>query len=202
MTLGTCRPSCSTTAVHPATHPGGVDHQRPPVGRRIRGAGVRCSTRPRSRRTGRVLRSSAMRAARRVRRCPSGTSPTARSSRTSRWTSSQETVAIVGPTGAGKTTLVNLIMRFYELDFGKIRLDGADISTMRRHDVRRDRHGAAGRLVVRRHDPRQHRLRRARGHGGTDPRGGADQLRRPLRPFAPRRLRHGRRRPGHQPERR
>jgi ATP-binding cassette subfamily B protein len=47
-----------------------------------------------------------------------------------------ETVAIVGPTGAGKTTLVNLIMRFYELDSGAIRLDGVDISTMRRHDVR------------------------------------------------------------------
>ncbi|MDO8391648.1 MAG: ABC transporter ATP-binding protein [Actinomycetota bacterium] len=47
-----------------------------------------------------------------------------------------QTVAIVGPTGAGKTTLVNLIMRFYELDGGYISLDGRDISTMRRSELR------------------------------------------------------------------
>lgn len=46
------------------------------------------------------------------------------------------TVAIVGPTGAGKTTLVNLLMRFYELDGGRILIDGRDIATMTRHDVR------------------------------------------------------------------
>jgi ATP-binding cassette, subfamily B, multidrug efflux pump len=47
-----------------------------------------------------------------------------------------QTVAIVGPTGAGKTTLVNLIMRFYDLDAGTIRLDGVDIASMRRSEVR------------------------------------------------------------------
>ena len=47
-----------------------------------------------------------------------------------------QTIAIVGPTGAGKTTLVNLMMRFYELDSGRITLDGVDISTMTRREVR------------------------------------------------------------------
>jgi ATP-binding cassette subfamily B protein len=46
-------------------------------------------------------------------------------------------VAIVGPTGAGKTTMVNLLMRFYELDSGAILLDGIPISDMRRADVHR-----------------------------------------------------------------
>jgi ATP-binding cassette subfamily B protein len=47
-----------------------------------------------------------------------------------------QTIAIVGPTGAGKTTLVNLIMRFYELGGGRITLDGIDIADMTRHDLR------------------------------------------------------------------
>ncbi|HAL37386.1 MAG TPA: multidrug ABC transporter ATP-binding protein [Polaromonas sp.] len=48
-----------------------------------------------------------------------------------------QTVAIVGPTGAGKTTVVNLLMRFYEIDAGVIRLDGTDIRALRRDDLRR-----------------------------------------------------------------
>nr|WP_258111568.1 ABC transporter ATP-binding protein [Alicyclobacillus sp. SP_1] len=47
-----------------------------------------------------------------------------------------QTVAIVGPTGAGKTTLINLLMRFYELNGGKITVDGMDITEMRRDDLR------------------------------------------------------------------
>jgi ATP-binding cassette, subfamily B, multidrug efflux pump len=47
-----------------------------------------------------------------------------------------QTVAIVGPTGAGKTTLVNLIMRFYDVTAGRITLDGVDIATMSREELR------------------------------------------------------------------
>jgi ATP-binding cassette subfamily B multidrug efflux pump len=47
-----------------------------------------------------------------------------------------QTIAIVGPTGAGKTTLVNLLMRFYDLGGGKILIDGVDIASVPRRDVR------------------------------------------------------------------
>ena len=48
-----------------------------------------------------------------------------------------QTVAIVGPTGAGKTTLVNLLMRFYDLDAGRITVDGVDVSGVERERLRR-----------------------------------------------------------------
>ena len=48
------------------------------------------------------------------------------------------TVAIVGPTGAGKTTLVNLVMRFYDLQSGRITLDGIDIASMPRRELRQN----------------------------------------------------------------
>ena len=47
-----------------------------------------------------------------------------------------QTVAIVGPTGAGKTTLVNLLMRFYEVSSGRITVDGVDIATVSREELR------------------------------------------------------------------
>ncbi|MGV1037457.1 MAG: ABC transporter ATP-binding protein [Candidatus Nanopelagicales bacterium] len=48
-----------------------------------------------------------------------------------------QSIAIVGPTGAGKTTLVNLLMRFYEIDGGRIRFDGVDITDVTRDELRR-----------------------------------------------------------------
>ncbi|MEG0084984.1 MAG: ABC transporter ATP-binding protein, partial [Niameybacter sp.] len=47
-----------------------------------------------------------------------------------------QTIAIVGPTGAGKTTLINLLMRFYELNSGEIRVDGVNITDLTRNDLR------------------------------------------------------------------
>ncbi|EIM07988.1 ABC transporter [Planococcus antarcticus DSM 14505] len=49
-----------------------------------------------------------------------------------------QTVAIVGPTGAGKTTLINLLMRFYELNGGRITVDGLDSREMSRHELRQN----------------------------------------------------------------
>lgn len=58
-------------------------------------------------------------------------------------------VAIVGPTGAGKTTMVNLLMRFYEISDGCIRIDGVPSSELSREDVHKlFGHGPAGHMAV------------------------------------------------------
>ena len=125
-------------AVQPAAHPGGVDGQPAPVRRGVGRAGVRPPRRAgagpgpgRARaaaghpRSGRVrARVVPLRARRPADRGPvagRGTRPVGRDRR---------------PTGAGKTTLVNLVMRFYELDGGRITLDGVDIASVRRDDLR------------------------------------------------------------------
>ena len=48
-----------------------------------------------------------------------------------------QTIALVGPTGAGKTTIVNLLTRFYDIDSGSIHVDGVDIRQVKKHDLRR-----------------------------------------------------------------
>ena len=102
------------------------------------------------------------------------------------------TVAIVGPTGAGKTTLVNLLMRFYEIDHGSISIDGVDTRDLTRDELRRQlRHGAAGYVAVQRHHPGEHRLRPRRLLRGRHPGRRAGGVRRSLRANAACRIRHG-----------
>ena len=77
-----------------------------------------------------------------------------------------ETVALVGPSGGGKSTLCQLVPRFYDVSSGSITLDGLDVRRIRQRDLRREhRHRPAGRLSLRRYDPREHPLRPPRCHG-------------------------------------
>ena len=79
-----------------------------------------------------------------------------------------QNVAIVGPTGAGKTTIVNLLMRFYDVDKGRILIDGVDCATLSREEMPPVRHGTSRYLAFPRHHCRKRGLRQARRHPGGD----------------------------------
>ena len=110
-----------------------------------------------------------------------------------------QTIAIVGPTGAGKTTLVNLLMRFYEVDGGRITLDGIDTRDLTRDALRsqmgmvlQDTWLFGGTLAE------NIAYGADRGDAGGDRRRGGGHARRPVRADAARRVRHRGRRRGRQ----
>ena len=71
-----------------------------------------------------------------------------------------EMVALVGPSGAGKTTLANLVPRFYDVTGGSMRIDGRDIRDLQLASLRdQDRHRGPGHVPVQRHGGQQHPLR-------------------------------------------
>lgn len=82
---------------------------------------------------------------------------------------SGQKVAIVGPTGAGKTTLINLLMRFYDVDGGSILVDGVDTKEMTRHELR-DRFGMVlqDAWLFEGSIPGQHSLRAGQSAGGKN----------------------------------
>ena len=100
-------------------------------------------------------------------------------------------IAVVGSTGAGKTTLVNLLMRFYEINGGKISIDGISVADMTRSELRRN-FGMVLQdyLAVRRHHRRKYRLRQAGRFPGGNHRGGQSRQGRLLYPDHAAGLRH------------
>ena len=111
-----------------------------------------------------------------------------------------QTIAIVGPTGAGKTTLVNLLMRFYDVDGGAIRVDGVDIRQIKRGALRRmfgmvlqDTWLFSGTIRENIAYGREQRERRGDRRGGEGRAGGS------LHPHAAGELRHADQRGGEQP---
>jgi energy-coupling factor transporter ATP-binding protein EcfA2 len=104
-----------------------------------------------------------------------------------------ERVAVVGATGSGKSTIINLLMRFYEPQRGEILFDGVPIRASRRRAAGADRAGAPGRLPLQRGCPLQHRARPRGDHARSGRRGGGGWARPPSSPAA-RRLRAAARR--------
>ena len=102
-----------------------------------------------------------------------------------------EIVALVGPSGAGKTTLANLVPRFYDVEKGAVRIDGRDIRDLRLNSLRaKDRHRRAGYVFVQRHRGQQHRLRIAGSVARSGSRSRAQRARRGVHSAHARGLRH------------
>ena len=181
----------------------GGEHGQPAAVRgRLGRAGVRsCSTRTeQDARPGQPAAARAgARARSRSRTSRSATTRTGRSSRTCRCRSSPgQTVAIVGPDRrrqdhAGQPA--DAVLRG-DRRAGSPSTASTSPTMTPRGAAREHRHGAAGHLAVRRHDRREHRVRRRRPDPGADRGGGAGRARRPVHPDPARRLRHGHRRGG------
>ena len=199
MTPGRCRGVHPVLApVHVPDHPGRLDRQRPAVGGGIRGARVRAAGRGRGDAPTRRTRPawSGARGAVAFEDVSFRYEPDRPLIDDLTSTSTPgETIAIVGPTGAGKTTLVNLLMRFYEVDAGRITVDGIDTRELPRDELRRQFgmvlqdtwlfHGTIRENIAYGREAATEERDRRRGRG---------RPRRPLRPDAARRLRHRHRR--------